>query len=151
MKLLRAAVLIFVVQSIALERARTLNTLELARAAGDLKYACERAGGRDFAGPAGKKLVAVAIPPGAKPLRRTRSIHQLERVGADHSTLVERAAARIVKGYAPKIAGPKDVVLPHLNDFSDALPAAVEAQAAGLRQIGRDCRGAKGEGGRWSA
>jgi hypothetical protein len=60
---------------------------------------------------------------------------------------VERTAAGIVEGHAIKMAGTKDVVALHLDDFSDALPATVELEAAGLRQISRDCRGAKRQGG----
>jgi hypothetical protein len=45
------------------------------------------------------------------------------------------------------MAGAKDVVLLYLDDFSYALPAAVKLEAAGLRQIGRDCRGGQSQGG----
>jgi hypothetical protein len=128
----------------ALKGCLALDALELARATGDLVHAVQRAGGRDLAEITGKDLVAVAIAPGAGSLEWACSARQIERVGADDGSHMERPAAGIIVGDTPKIARPEYVVFPDLKVFSHTLPTAMDFESAGSRQgifLLRQCRG----------
>jgi hypothetical protein len=150
-ELLRAAEMPLPAERLALKRGLAGDARELAGAPSDLVQPVEYAVGAKRPSVLGVDLVAVRIGPRASAPARPGAGSEVQGVGAHGATHMQWPAAALVEGDAIEAAPAEHAAFADLHDLADRLPAAVEQDRAGLRQllgVGRPAQDRSGQAGR---